>query len=92
MLTKAQLKAYQKKGHLDQVYKECRRYGVINHQCDYTAKETVNFETGEQVEKEIRSVYITYKDLYWTFELCKGECFSSGWSEVPHLPHEKDFK
>ena len=88
MLTKTQLKSQEKKGYLDQVYSECRRYGVVNHQSDYTEKETVNFKTGEQMEREIRAVYITYKDLYWSFKLCLGEVFSSGWSTAPKAPHE----
>lgn len=92
MLTKTQLKAQQNKGFLDVVYKECRRYGVINHQSDFVHKETVNFKTGEQVEREIRAVYITHKDLYWSFELCLGEVVAAGWSVTPKAPHEKDFK
>lgn len=88
MLTKTQLKAQQNKGYLDQVYAECRRYGVVNHQADYTAKETINFVTGEHIIKDVRAVYITYKDLYWSFELSGGECYSSGWSVTPKLPHK----
>lgn len=92
MLTKAQLKSQQKKGYLDQVYSECRRYGIINHQSDYTTRETINFKTGEQVEKDVRAVYITYKGLYWSFELTGGECYCSGWSTAPKAPHERNLK
>lgn len=72
MLTKPQLKAAQNKGDLETVYKECRRYGVVNYQ--------------EDVEIT-RYVYITYKDLYWEFELEKGEVVSAGWNVTPSAVH-----
>lgn len=72
MLTKSQLKATQNKGDLEAVYKECRRYGVVNYQEDVDT---------------VRYVYITHKNLYWEFELEKGEVLSSGWNVTPSPVH-----
>lgn len=80
-LTKTQLKAQiDKGGSLDTVYKECRRYGEIIYKSDYEYTYTVNFKTNEKVTDLVTAIYISYKDLYWHFELVKGEVKTAGWS------------
>lgn len=72
MLTKPQLKVKQKAGALNEVYKECRRYGVVNYQEDVDLT---------------RYVYITHKELYWEFELIGGDVVSSSWKVTPSAVH-----
>nr|DAJ98501.1 MAG TPA: hypothetical protein [Caudoviricetes sp.] len=74
MYTKTQLKSMVNSGLMNDVYKDCRRYGEIREIIDYEYTHTINFKTNEKRTDFITVVIIEYKNLLWTFELVKGEC------------------
>lgn len=71
-----------KNGFLDDVYKECRRYGEIKSNFDFEYTYTVNFKTNERKTDLVTEIQIEYKDLLWTFELVKGLCTSAGYKNI----------
>lgn len=74
MYTKTQLKNMVSNGLMDEVYKECRRYGEIKDKASYEYTHTIDFKTNEKRTDLVTVVVIEYKRIIWTFELVKGEC------------------
>ena len=74
MYTKTQLKNMVSNGLMDEVYKECRRYGEIKDKASYEYTHTIDFKTNEKRNDLVTVVVIEYKRIIWTFELVKGEC------------------
>lgn len=73
MHTKSQLKkavSGENNISLEEVYKDVRRYGNIHH-----------LEDVNQPEGLVTYAYIEYKNLFWEFELLKGEVLSAGWNK-----------
>lgn len=81
MFTKSQLiAAVHAKNNisLEEAYKDVRRYGKIHH-----------LEDVDQSGTLVTYAYIEHKDLFWEWELVKGEVLSVSWRKENNWPFKK---